>query len=132
MEEWHVAFDAEQKKCFREQEKKISKKIDLNLSNISSAMEDKLNARQVGNNKNNEFSKEIFSKIITALANVQDSTTAHGNQIGSLQDFTQKKNGKHQKHGADDNNLDSDMYEPDVLHHNRDELASNRDGQGDV
>eukprot|EP00957_Ditylum_brightwellii_P106470 8122159-Ditylum_brightwellii.AAC.1 len=132
MEEWCVAFDAEQKKRFCEQERKISKKIDTKLSKLSSAMEDKINAHQVGNNKNNEFSKETFSKIFAALANIKESTTAHGNQIGLLQDFTQKKNSKHQKHGADDNDLDSDMYEPDALHHNRDALASNRDGQGGV
>eukprot|EP00957_Ditylum_brightwellii_P175638 13373482-Ditylum_brightwellii.AAC.1 len=88
MEEWCMAFDAEQKKHFCEQEKKISKKINTKLSNLSSAMEDKLNSHQVENNKNNEL------------------TTAHGNQIVLLQDFTQKKNRKRQKHGANDNNLD--------------------------
>eukprot|EP00957_Ditylum_brightwellii_P087626 6671587-Ditylum_brightwellii.AAC.1 len=95
-------------------------------------MEDKLNAHQVENNKNNEFFKEIFSKIFAALASIQELTTAHSNQIESLQDFTQKKNGKRQKHGADDNNLDSTMYKPDALSHNRDALASKRDGQGGV
>eukprot|EP00957_Ditylum_brightwellii_P021951 1655315-Ditylum_brightwellii.AAC.1 len=89
MEECRVAFDAEQKKCFHKQEKKISKKIDTKLSNLSFVVEDKLNAHQ-------------------------------------------KKNGKCQKHGADDNNLDSDMYEVDAVCYNRDALTSNGDGQGGV
>eukprot|EP00957_Ditylum_brightwellii_P090758 6911761-Ditylum_brightwellii.AAC.1 len=129
MEEWRVAFDAEQKKRFRKQEKKTPKKINTKLSDLSSAMEYKFNAHQTENKKNNEFFKEMFSKIFAALTNIQELTTAHGNQIGLLQDFTQKKNGKRQKHATDDNDLDSDMYKPDDLCHNRDALAPNRDSQ---
>eukprot|EP00957_Ditylum_brightwellii_P034189 2591024-Ditylum_brightwellii.AAC.1 len=53
IEEWHEAFHAEQKKHFREQEKKISKKIDAKLSDLSFVVDAKLNAHQEENNKNN-------------------------------------------------------------------------------
>eukprot|EP00957_Ditylum_brightwellii_P175760 13383648-Ditylum_brightwellii.AAC.1 len=46
MEEWQVAFDAEQKKRFCDQKKKISKKIDHKISDLSSAMDVKLQAHQ--------------------------------------------------------------------------------------
>eukprot|EP00957_Ditylum_brightwellii_P019688 1485172-Ditylum_brightwellii.AAC.1 len=46
MEEWRAVFDAKQKKCFHDQEKKISKKIDSKNSNLSMAMDDRLQAHQ--------------------------------------------------------------------------------------
>eukprot|EP00957_Ditylum_brightwellii_P097836 7450372-Ditylum_brightwellii.AAC.3 len=46
IEEWQIAFDAKQKKRFQDQEKKISNKIDSKISNLSSAMDDKLQVHQ--------------------------------------------------------------------------------------
>eukprot|EP00957_Ditylum_brightwellii_P075993 5776677-Ditylum_brightwellii.AAC.1 len=80
--------------------------------------------------KNEEFMKETFSCIFAAMTNIQEITNGHNNQIGSLQDYTHKENGKHKKHWADDNALDSDMEELDALWGERDVLASDKDGQG--
>eukprot|EP00957_Ditylum_brightwellii_P140560 10709055-Ditylum_brightwellii.AAC.1 len=85
MEEWHVAFDAEQKKHFCEQENS-GKYSGINHSTLQPYW--------------------ITSR------------------------FHSEENSKGQKHDVNDNNLDSDMYEPDAIHYNRDALASNRDGQG--
>eukprot|EP00957_Ditylum_brightwellii_P017863 1345034-Ditylum_brightwellii.AAC.1 len=107
LEEWRASFDVEQKKRFQDQEKKISKKIDLKISDLATVMDRKLQAHHEQNEaiakKNKEFMKESFACIFAAMTNIQETTNGHSNQIGSLQYYAHKENGKHQKHRADDN-----------------------------
>eukprot|EP00957_Ditylum_brightwellii_P097835 7450372-Ditylum_brightwellii.AAC.2 len=58
---------------------------------------------------------DSFAKIFAFMANLKQTTDTHTNTIGSIQDYTQKENGKRQKRGADDNNFDSDMEDLDAL-----------------
>eukprot|EP00957_Ditylum_brightwellii_P085975 6541137-Ditylum_brightwellii.AAC.1 len=66
------------------------------------------------------------------MSNLNVVQDIHAGTIGSIQDYTQKENGKQQRHGADDNNLDSDMEDSDALcEENRDALAPDMQvGQG--
>eukprot|EP00957_Ditylum_brightwellii_P101566 7740465-Ditylum_brightwellii.AAC.1 len=43
------------------------------------------------------------------MANLKQTTDIHLNAIGTIQDYTQKEDGKRQKRGVDDNNFDNDM-----------------------
>eukprot|EP00957_Ditylum_brightwellii_P112418 8570824-Ditylum_brightwellii.AAC.1 len=65
------------------------------------------------------------------MTNLKQTTDTHTSAIGSIQDYTQKENGKRQKRGADNNDLDSGMEDSDALHEkNRDALAPDKEGQG--
>eukprot|EP00957_Ditylum_brightwellii_P109753 8371511-Ditylum_brightwellii.AAC.1 len=68
------------------------------------------------------------------MANLKQTTDTHANAIGFIQDYTQKENGKQQKHGANDNNFDSDMEDMEdsaaLQVKNRDALAPDKEGQG--
>eukprot|EP00957_Ditylum_brightwellii_P068012 5163668-Ditylum_brightwellii.AAC.1 len=66
------------------------------------------------------------------MSNLKAVQVTHMGTIGSIKDYTQKENGKRQRHGADDNNLDSDMEDLDALREeNRDALSPDMQvGQG--
>jgi hypothetical protein len=136
MEEWRIAFDAEQKKRFRDQEKKISKKIDAKISDLSSAMDAKLQAHQDQSlqmqKKNETYMTDNFAKIFSFMSNLKTVQDTHAGTLGSIQDYTQKENGKRQRHGADTTDLDSDMEDSDTLREiNRDALAPDtQEGRG--
>jgi hypothetical protein len=136
MEEWRVAFDAEQKNRFRDQEKKISKKIDAKISDLSSAMDTKLQAHQDQSlqmqKKNETYMTDNFAKIFSFMSNLKTVQDTHAGTLGSIQDYTQKENRKRQRHGADTTDLDSDMEDSDTLREiNRDALVSDtQEGRG--
>eukprot|EP00957_Ditylum_brightwellii_P093098 7087773-Ditylum_brightwellii.AAC.1 len=110
MEEWQIEFDAEQKKRFCNQKKKMSKKIDSKLSDLSSAIDSKLQAHQDQSiqlsKQNEQYMNECLAKSFTFMANLKQTTDTYLNTIGTIQDYTQKENGKRQKQGADDNDFD--------------------------
>eukprot|EP00957_Ditylum_brightwellii_P040050 3030636-Ditylum_brightwellii.AAC.1 len=68
------------------------------------------------------------------MANLKQTTDTYTKAIGTIQDYTQKENGKRQKRGADDNNFDSDIEDmedlPALRVKNRDALALDEEGQG--
>eukprot|EP00957_Ditylum_brightwellii_P083570 6352231-Ditylum_brightwellii.AAC.1 len=65
-----------------------------------------------------------FAKIFYFMSNIKAVQDTHVGTLGSIQDYTQKENGKRQRHDADDNNLDSNMEDLDALQEeNRDVLA---------
>eukprot|EP00957_Ditylum_brightwellii_P193646 14746502-Ditylum_brightwellii.AAC.1 len=66
------------------------------------------------------------------MSNLKAVQDTHAGTIGSIQDYMQKENGKWQRYGADDNNLDSDMEDSDAFREeNRDALAPDMQvGQG--
>eukprot|EP00957_Ditylum_brightwellii_P019689 1485172-Ditylum_brightwellii.AAC.2 len=75
--------------------------------------------------------RNVFTCIFAVMTNLKETTNGHTNVIGSINDYTQNKNGKQQKHGANDNNLNNVMDESDTLHvQNRDALAPDKEGQG--
>eukprot|EP00957_Ditylum_brightwellii_P081703 6215784-Ditylum_brightwellii.AAC.1 len=90
MEEWRVAFDAEQKKRFQDQEKKISKNIDSKIRDLSSVMDDKLQAHQDQSlqlaKKNEQYMNDSFAKIFAFMTNLKQTTDTHTSAIGSIQD----------------------------------------------
>jgi hypothetical protein len=138
MEEWQIEFDAKQKKRFRNQEKKISKKIDSKISNLSSAIDNKLQAHQDQSiqlaKQNKQYMNDSLAKIFTFMANLKQTTDTHTNAIRTIQDYTQKENRKRQKRGVDDNNIDNDMEDmedSDALQVKfRDALAPGEEYQG--
>eukprot|EP00957_Ditylum_brightwellii_P156082 11880581-Ditylum_brightwellii.AAC.1 len=97
---------------------------------MSAKIDAKLEANQEKNTKDFEHLVEKMNRLVSALTTLQHGHQVHDNALVSLQDYTRKDNGKRQKHGADDNDLDSNMDDPDALH-DRDALASDeQDGQG--
>eukprot|EP00957_Ditylum_brightwellii_P040501 3065240-Ditylum_brightwellii.AAC.1 len=98
MEEWRVQFDNEQKKRFKDQEKKISKKINSKLSKFGAAMsadiDAKLEATQVKNTKSIDNLTDQINTLVSALTTLQQGHQVHGNTLVSLQDYTLKDNGK--------------------------------------
>eukprot|EP00957_Ditylum_brightwellii_P077601 5896410-Ditylum_brightwellii.AAC.1 len=120
MEEWQVAFDAEQKK-----------------SDLSSAMDDKLQAHQDQSlqlaKQNEQYMNDSFTKIFADMTYLKQTTDTRNSAIGSIQDYMQKENRKRQKCGADNNNFDSKMEDLDALQvKNRDALAPDKECQGDT
>jgi hypothetical protein len=97
---------------------------------MSANIDATLEANQEKNSKNFEHLTEKINRLVSALTTLQHSHQVHDNALISLQDYTRKDNRKRQKHGADDNDLDSDMDEFNALC-DRDALAPDeQDGQG--
>eukprot|EP00957_Ditylum_brightwellii_P000911 73082-Ditylum_brightwellii.AAC.1 len=82
--------------------------------------------------QNEKYMNDNFAKIFAFMSNLQAVQDTHAGTIGSIQDYTQKENGKWQRHGAYDNDLDSDTEDSDALREeNRDALTPDMHvGQG--
>eukprot|EP00957_Ditylum_brightwellii_P126435 9637865-Ditylum_brightwellii.AAC.1 len=85
MEEWCVLFNSEQKKRFKDQEKKISKKIDSKLyefgATMSANIDATLEANQEKNSKNFEHLTEKINRLVSALTTLQHSHPIHDNAL---------------------------------------------------
>eukprot|EP00957_Ditylum_brightwellii_P205769 15345322-Ditylum_brightwellii.AAC.1 len=133
MGKWRKSFDVEQKNSFKEQEKKLSKKIDTKLTDLTVVVETKLQMHQDNLLEiikiQDTYMKEIFNVIFNNMANIQNNTKKNQTEIRFLQGYMHNKH-KQKKHGANENNLDNEIDNPDALCGNRDALTSNEDGQG--
>eukprot|EP00957_Ditylum_brightwellii_P064057 4859582-Ditylum_brightwellii.AAC.1 len=81
MEDWRVQFDNEQKKQFRGQEKKISKKIDSKLNKFGAVMsaniDAKLEATQAENTKSIDNLIEQINMLVLALTTLRQGHQVH-------------------------------------------------------
>jgi hypothetical protein len=135
MVEWRTNFDEEQKKRLREHEKKISKKIDARISDLSTDINTQLQEhREQADRRAKEADERMtstFDRIISIMSNFTTTSAKHTILFDSIQDYTTKENGKRQKHSDEDIDFDSNMEEADTLREeNRDALAPDKVGQG--
>eukprot|EP00957_Ditylum_brightwellii_P038144 2884203-Ditylum_brightwellii.AAC.1 len=71
---------------------------------MSANIDARLEANQEKNSKHFDHLTAKINRLVSALTTLQHSHQIH--DIVSLQECTRKDNGKRQKHGADDNDLD--------------------------
>eukprot|EP00957_Ditylum_brightwellii_P066095 5013568-Ditylum_brightwellii.AAC.1 len=81
MEQLRINFDADQKKCFKDQEKKISEKIEAKMDNLTIAMGTKLQTHQDTLMEiikaQDTFMKENLSCIFSTMVNLKETTKGH-------------------------------------------------------
>ena len=135
MVEWRTKFDEEQKQRLREHEKKISKKIDARISDLSTDINTQLQEhREQADLRAKEADDRMtstFDRIISIMSNFTTTSAKHTILFDSIQDYSTKEKVKRQKHSDEDIDLDSDMEEADTLREeNRDALAPDKVGQG--
>eukprot|EP00957_Ditylum_brightwellii_P209120 15360447-Ditylum_brightwellii.AAC.1 len=113
MVEWHIAFDAEQKKQFKEQDKKMTKKVDAQSRNfdskmdaIATSLQDQLSINQQSLQQMMHNQREYLTSNLKLLLGSLQKTSAIADKNckaikviqNKFDDNTSRPQSKHQKH----------------------------------
>eukprot|EP00957_Ditylum_brightwellii_P064198 4871162-Ditylum_brightwellii.AAC.1 len=145
MVEWHTEFDAEQKKRFKEQDKKMAKKLDAQTKNFDIKIEalSTLVQEQLCTNQQNlqqilqdhrEYLDRNLATMIQMMQLLSSSANTHRTEIKAMQfqmsATTEGPHNKRQKHGDEDAEAAEVMGNVDTLRHNRDAHTPDPGGMG--
>jgi hypothetical protein len=135
---WRTEFDADQKKRFKEQDKKMSKKLDeqtvkfdTKIEALSTSVQEQLCTNQQSLQQilqdHREYLDQNLNTMIQTLQLVSSTVNKHGTEItainGQMSATMEGPNNKRQKHSDEDIVAVEVMGNADTLRHNRDAHA---------